>query len=538
MKFRLPLLLFLSSSTFLFIGYTIYNLQINQGEQYTLKAQAQSLTSYESGAERGSIYFTDKKGEKIPAAINKEISVIYLVPREVEDIQETKARILNQLIVDEAKLEESLNKVTDQYEEIKVGATNDEVKRIQAEEIKGVYIKNIRTRYYPFDSLAAHVLGFVGINKTTTKPQGLYGVESYYNRTLTGVTGIFSKSTDGKDITLTIDRVVQVEAEKMAEKIVKEFQAESADIIVQDPRTGKIIAMTSYPTFNPNEYQDSFVKNFINPSVQLQYEPGSAFKVLTMAAGIDSGAITPDTTYTDYGELTIDGRTIRNWDLKAHGLTTMTDVLGQSINTGTVFAQQKMGKEVFYKYIKDFGIKDLTNIDLPGESGGSIAPLEEEKRDINFATASYGQGISVTPIWLINAISAIANGGVLEQPYITNESKSYVSRRILEKETTDQVTKMMIDAVDGAHVAKIPNYSVAGKTGTAYIPNFESGGYTDEVINTYVGFAPATRPEFTILIKLTKPQTQKLAGQTVVPAFRVLAQTLLTYYNSHPDRIE
>ena len=308
-------------------------------------------------------------------------------------------------------------------------------------------------------------------------------------------------------------------------------------MIVQDPKTGKILAMAGYPNFDPNVYSHSKVDYFLNPAVQAIYEPGSVFKIITMAAGLDSGKITPKTTYYDSGSLTLNGYTIKNWDLKAHGTKTMTEVIEGSINTGAAFAESKIGHDLFYNYLIKFGFDDATGIDLPGEIRGNLDNLKHDSRDINFATASFGQGVAVTPLLLVNAVSAIANGGVLMKPYIAADADPKVIRRVISSEAARAIIEMMVSAVKKAGVAQVPNYTVAGKTGTAQVPDFKSKGYADEYIHTYVGFAPAWDPKFVILIKLDKPQGVSLAGLTVVPAFKELAQFILNYYNIPPDNL-
>ena len=268
---------------------------------------------------------------------------------------------------------------------------------------------------------------------------------------------------------------------------------------------------------------------------QLEYEPGSVFKVLTMSAGIDSGAITPNTTYYDSGSVTINGRTIKNWDLKAHGTQTMTNVIEKSLNTGAVFAEEQMGHDVFTSYIKKFGFGQKTGVTLPGELNGDIRNLSGG-RDINYATAAFGQGVAVTPLQMITAFSAVANGGVLMKPIITKDQQPEMVRRVISTKTASKVVDMMVSAVDKNILAHVPQYSVAGKTGTAYIPDFTNGGYTDNVNNTFIGFAPASHPRFVVLVRLNDPADAPLAGHTVVPAFKQMTEFLLNYYAVAPDR--
>ena len=309
-------------------------------------------------------------------------------------------------------------------------------------------------------------------------------------------------------------------------------------MIVEDPKTGKILAMANFPKFNPNSYGEYEIKNFLNPAVQAIYEPGSVMKLITMSAGIDSGKITPETTYFDTGSVILNARTIKNFDSKKYGNISMTNVIERSVNTGAVFAQRAMGRDTFYNYLVDFGFNNKTGIDLPGEISGGLKILERNARDINFATASFGQGVSVTPIALISAISAIANDGVMMRPYVNADIGSETVGRVISEDTSLKVRKMMVAAVNTNEIARISGYNVAGKTGTAQVPDFKRGGYTDEVINTYIGFAPAYSPRFVILVKLDKPYGGPQAGLTVVPAFRDLAQFILNYYNVPPDNIQ
>ena len=295
--------------------------------------------------------------------------------------------------------------------------------------------------------------------------------------------------------------------------------------------------MGSYPSFDPNEYSEYPLKNFTNPAMQAVYEPGSVFKIFTMAAGIDSGKITPETGFYDSGSLVVNGKTIKNWDLKAHGQVTMTEVIERSINTGAAFAERKTGHDNFYNYLLNFGFDEPTDVSLPGEISGTLKNLKSAFREINFANAAFGQGVSVTPLQLVSAMSAVANGGTLMKPYILTADRPESVRRVLSEESAGKVAEMMVSAVNKAELARISGYEVAGKTGTAQIPDFKKGGYSGEYIHSYAGFAPASDPRFTILMKIDKPRAP-LAGQTVVPAFRELAQFILNYYNIPADNLE
>jgi cell division protein FtsI (penicillin-binding protein 3)/stage V sporulation protein D (sporulation-specific penicillin-binding protein) len=236
--------------------------------------------------------------------------------------------------------------------------------------------------------------------------------------------------------------------------------------------------------------------------------------------------------------VTLNGKTIENWDKKAYGKVTMTNVIERSINTGAVWAEKTIGHDLFYNYLVRFGLGKITGIDFPKEQAGNLTNLEKKQaRDIDFATASFGQGLAVTPLELITAFSTIANGGQLMRPYLNAELKPKVLRPVINSETSRQLKEIMVSAVEKAEVAAIPNYRVAGKTGTAQVPDFKKGGYTFEVINTYIGFAPAENPQFIILLKMDKPKGAPLAGLSIVPAFKELAQFVLNYYNIPPDKL-
>ena len=363
------------------------------------------------------------------------------------------------------------------------------MRKIEDLEIKGIYVDSVAERFYPFGNLAAHVLGYVGPNSADKGESGHYGIEVLYNKKLAGSPGEI-KSTKiispkpGDELVLTIDFSIQTEAERILATLVQVHQARGGSVIVEEPKTGKILAMGNYPTFDPNNYKEANLSDFLNPAVQQIYEPGSVFKIITMAAGIDSGKITPETTFVDTGTLVVSGKKIQNWDQKAHGKVTMTNVIERSINTGAAFAERQTGDDTFREYVTKFGFGEKTGVALPGEIKGDLRQLRRSAPAVAFATASFGQGVAVTPIELINAFSAIANGGALMRPYLNAALEPKTTRRTITPAAAEAVTQMMVSAVDKAEVAKIKGYAVAGKTGTAQVPDFLKGGYTDKLILT------------------------------------------------------
>ena len=539
MGFRITTLIFGFAFLYSALVFNVYNLQIRKGDYYSAKAASVFDSALQS--ERGGIYFTDKSGNRISVAINREYPTIYADNRAILDRQETVNTLAGIVDVPEAKLNEIFSKSNDPYESILRKASKADVESVKNAAIPGVGVDYESLRFYPFGSVAAHMLGFVSLDDSNS--DGVYGAELYYNESLKGAPGRIEgdkliPSRPGADLALTIDRNIQSQAEDVMARIAKDYQAEGGTILIQNPKTGAILAMVSYPSFDPNDYGTYNIKNFLNPVLQSVYEPGSVMKVITMAAGIDSGKITPDTVFNDTGSLILNGKTIRNWDLKAHGRMTMTNVIEKSVNTGAAFAEKTMGHETFREYLGAFGFGERTGIDLPGEVRGSLATLGKNARDVNFATASFGQGISMTPIQLISAISAIGNGGMMMTPYINSELAPKQAGRVISADTARKVAGMMVSAVDKAEAARISGYTVAGKTGTAQVPDFKHGGYGDEFIHTYVGFVPAYDPQFTVLVKLDRPKGSQLAGLTIVPAFRELAQFMLNYYNVPPDNVK
>lgn len=519
--------------------FRIYSLQIKNGDYYAARAASQHRLE----PRRGSIYFTDQYGNPIPAAITKPYPVIYAVPGKINDPIAAAESLSEILGISKEKLMTVLSKKSDPYELLLRKASDGQIKKIQELNISGIYIDAEDARFYPFGRLAAHLLGFVGPTAENFYPTGRYGLEFYYNDELNGEQGRLEEDRliepiPGKDIRLTVDSNIQTRAEEVLRNLAQKYGAEKGIVMVQEPKTGKILAMGAYPDFNPNSYAEYPIKNFLNPAIQALYEPGSVMKVITMSAGLDSGKLTPETAFYDSGSLTLDGRTIKNWDQKAHGKVTMTEIIEQSINTGAAYAQKLIGKDLFYNYLVNFGFGAKTGVEFPGEVAGDLANLKSSSRDINFATASFGQGISVTPVQLLNAVSAIANRGLLMKPYFLESEAPTAVRRVLNEKSAKEITEMMVSAVRKATIAQIPKFDIAGKTGTAQIPDFKRGGYSEEFIHTFVGFAPAHNPKFTIFIRIDKPIGAPLAGLTVVPAFRELAEFILNYYNVPPDHIE
>ncbi len=417
---------------------------------------------------------------------------------------------------------------------IKNKLSEEEVELLKNAKLPGIFITQEDGRYYPKESLGSKVIGFLG-----AQGNGQYGLEEYYKENLKG-------ESRGSDLILTIDYGIQYKAEQLLEAAKENLSIEGGQIIVMDPTSGKIIALSNLPNFDPNQYEEYASEGnlviFQNGATQKIFEPGSVFKPITMATALNEGLITPKTQYTDAGQVKFGGRTIYNYDGRVWGERTMTEVLEKSINTGAVFVEKLIPHNVFLDYIEKFGFFKPSGIDVPE----TYSENKELKKgyEINFATASFGQGIEMTPIQLVRAYSAIANGGKLVKPYLvdkilnddkTAETQPEISAPVISSTTASQVTAMLVSVVENGYAksAKIPGYYIAGKTGTAQVP--EGGTYSSEkTIQSFIGFAPAFNPQFLIMIKLDNPKT-KTAEYSAVPIFHDLAEYIVHYWQIPPD---
>jgi cell division protein FtsI/penicillin-binding protein 2 len=427
-------------------------------------------------------------------------------------------------------------------------------------DIVGLKAEPRAKRVYPEGKLAAHLLGFVNDNGS-----GFYGVEGYYDNALRGKPGVqagerspfgeliplganlFVPSISGASLYLTIDRAVQHLLEEELEQAVYRYGAQGGSIIVLNPKNGAILGMASYPTYDPNNYSDSEEYLYFAPTVSQQYEPGSVFKIVTMAAGLDAGVITPDTTIYDGGFIEVGGRVIYNWDRQAHEIVDMTEVLAKSLNVGVAQVVAKLGKERFYTYVKRFGFGRLTGVDLGSEGPGAFkTPRDADWHESDLGTNSFGQGIAVTPLQIASAVAVVANDGLLMKPYVVErivdgereiEVKPAVVRRAISQETARTLTEMLANALEqGDSGALISGYRVAGKTGTAEIP--VPGGYHPTLtLASMVGYLPADDPQLLILVILDRPTTSRWGGETAAPTFKRVAEQLVVLLEIPPDRL-
>lgn len=423
-------------------------------------------------------------------------------------------------------------------------------------------------RYYPEGPLAAHVVGFTAMTENAVWRRGVAGVEGYYESFLrqrdgVGLTGHTTASWEslsesvrrylpsiaGRDLVLTIDRGVQWIAEEELRRALDLYRAKAGTILVMDPSTGEVLAMANAPTFDPNRIAEEDPAALLNPAVSTQYEPGSVFKIITAAAALDAGVVTPTQKLTDTGAIAVGQRLILNSDRAGYGPVDMSEALARSLNVISAQWALLLGEKRFYQYVERFGFGKVTEIDLAGEIYGMVRkPGHEQWSLSDLGTNSFGQGLAVTPIQMANATAAIANGGKLMRPYVVKArildgqvqyTEPTVLGTVVRPETAKALTDILVSVVErGNQAAGVVGYRIAGKSGTAQIPG-EQGYEEDDTIVTFVGFAPADDPRFVILVKLERPDPSisRWAGYTAAPTFAQVARRLFQYYNIPPDEI-
>ncbi len=521
--------------------------QVVQGPEWAERAGDEILVV--AKPDRGAIY--DRNGAVLAAnTADYQIGVSPRLVTESEEMATALAPILQQSRYEILGVLQS-----DQSFALLSGRVSAEVADlVRALPYDGLQIDPLPRRFYPQGNMLCHTLGYVDFDGN-----GGSGVEGYYQRELAGeaasavinISPLTSQQSviahEGADLVLTIDRSLQHTVETHLQNALKEYQAVSGSIIVMDPHTGAILAMASAPCYSPAEFYNTDPKLLLNPAVSQQHEPGSVMKLVTMAAALDSGVVTPQSTYYDAGVLEVGGHKTYNWDRSAPGTTDMTTLLARSLNVGAATLATMMGPDVYYDYLQKFGFGRPTGVDLMSEAAGTMPlPGDAFWTESFVATNAYGQGIAVTPLQMITAVSALANNGTMMQPYIVQEIRGEngtfvheptVLGRPISPEIAAQVTAMATTAVTRETLAaQIEGYTVAGKTGTAQIA--ENGIYLpDDVIGSFIGWLPADNPELIVYVKLDRPQTAPWGSQTAAPAFADLADELVVMLDVPPDTV-
>ena len=493
-------------------------------------------------ADRGLIY--DRNG--IILAGNITTTSLVLIPNQIKDKKEVAQKLSEILGVSYEDMYKHVNKKTSIERVHPEGRqlSYEVADKIKSLKLDGVYLVKESKRYYPFDTYLAHTLGFVGVDN-----QGLSGLELTYDKYLTGEDGaikyysdakgnrlklneVYQQPQDGMNITLTINNEIQASLERELNNAVTKYNPDRAIGIVMDPDNGEILAMSARPNFSPNNYQDYSLEEINrNLPIWATYEPGSTFKIITLAAALEEGKVDLDKdTYNDSGSIKVENATLHCWKHGGHGHETFLQVVENSCNPGFVVLGQRLGKNTLFNYINKFGFGKKTGIDLNGEGTGIIFDLNKVG-PVELATTAFGQGVSVTPIQQITAVSAAINGGKLYKPYIvksinepeTNtvikENKKTLVRRVISEKTSEEVRRALESVVanGSGRTAYIDGYRVGGKTGTAQ--KVENGRYLENnYILSFMGFLPADDPEVVVYVAVDNPKgTVQYGGTTVGP---------------------
>lgn len=545
------------SLLFATIVLRLFYWQVVRGDALRSQAAAQYFVEFTLPASRGTILASDGS----PLAMNQPGFLVYGQPKEIKNIPSFAHAVSSLIAKDEASVAAALSVPGRVWVPLVHKADQPVADALKKLELKGLGLEQESKRYYPEASMAAHILGFVGLDQNGND-KGYFGLEGFYDRLLRGKDGKLEVEKDvhgapilvgeatriepenGRSLRLWTDRTIQNFVEKRLSEGIAKYGAKEGTIIVMDPKTGGILAMANFPAYNPATFSSFERELYKNPAVASTYEPGSTFKVLVMAAALNENLITPTTTVNEDGPIEVGEYAIRTWDNKYRGVQTMMEVLQHSSNVGMVFVQRKLGKEKFLPYLKAFGLGAVTGIDLEDEAVAVLRP-DDEWREIDLVTASFGQGIAVTPLAMVRAVGALANGGMLMEPHVVQATRDDTGRevpirpvalkQVVRPAAARVITEMMIHAVDTGEAkwAKPKGYRIAGKTGTAQIP--VAGHYdATKTIASFVGFAPADDPKFVMLVTLREPSSSQWGSETAAPLFFRIAKGLFSYYKILP----
>lgn len=541
----------------------LYHVQINRGEDYRASLEKQHASYLEDqNFDRGMIIFKYKDGRDFFAASNQIAYTLALNPTLVKDVNLYYEKISEIITLDMEEFEYHATRQGVVRRDVQRKLSEEDANKIEALKLPGVLLIQERQRSNPGNQLAAHVLGF--LSEKDGQLQGQYGLERQYDDFLkkdkselfsnvfielySGLKKSFKEETQTGDLIATIEPNVQTYAEETAKSIQDTYTSTLTGIIIMEPKTGEIRAMAQYPSFDVNNFRTvEDVSMFNNTMVEGVYEMGSIIKPLSVAIGLETKAITASTTYNDMGSMTLNGRTFYNYDKKVRGVVNMQAVLNNSLNTGVAFIASRVGNQRFAEYMQKL-FKHQTGIDLPAE-GTSLTTNLDSFRDIEVATASYGQGIAITPIQTIRALAALGNGGYLVNPHIGKEKKQGygITRKIIRpepvqifsKETSEEISRMLVAVVDDALLGgtvALPNHTIAAKTGTAQLVDPNGGYYEDKYLHSFFGYFPAFDPQFIVLLYTIDPRGVSYASGTLTAPFMDIAKYLINYYEIEPDR--
>ncbi|MBI2641082.1 penicillin-binding protein 2 [Candidatus Roizmanbacteria bacterium] len=522
-KQKILFLVFLLS--FIAIGVKLLYLQILHPSRLS---NSNYLRTKKIFPERGKIY--DRTG--LPLAVNKTVYTAFIEPKKIKDTEEVIEKLDSVLQLGEATLEAKIDETKD-WVAIKSGIDEEKKTALSKMRIEGLGFEDAFHRYYPESSLAAHLLGFVGKNNEG-ESVGYFGIEGFFQKDLAGLLGVLKSERDllgrpiligtqekfdpenGRDLYLTIDKSIQQIVKKKLQAGLESYQAKEGCVIVANPNNLEILALACLPDFDVDRYYEFSEDYFKNPAVSNLYEPGSTFKPFIMAAALEEKKVKPSGFYNETGPVDIGGYTIKTWNNKYEDKISLTRILEKSSNVGMVYIGEKLGKDKLYEYLQKYGFGKLTEIELQGETAGTLRP-KFQWYPIDYATVTFGQGIAISPVQMIRAFSALINGGTLYKPLViskiaseknVNEIPPTQQGQIISVRTSHIIKKMLVSTVENGEVkwAKPKGYEIGGKTGTAQIP-IEGHYDPSKTIASFVGFAPVNEPKFIALVILRETKT-------------------------------
>ncbi|MCL4375051.1 penicillin-binding protein 2 [Patescibacteria group bacterium] len=549
-KLRLLLVLFV-------VGYVLVYVKLFYLQTFnSLSSNANYVKTEKIQPSRGKI--SDR--HLLPLAVNQIKYRLYVEPKHIGDKEQLVQRLAPSLSLSEASLEARID-MSKNWVSVAAGISPEMRRQIMKLKLNGVGFGEEPDRFYPEASLSAHLLGFVGKN-AAGGAVGYFGVEGYYDKELTGLGGVVRSEQDllgrpiflgiqekidaenGRDLVLTIDNSVQAIIKGRLKNAMESYQAQQGCVIVVDPNNLEVLGLSCLPDFDPTTYYQFDEALYKNPAISNLYEPGSTFKPMVVAAALSDKAIKPNDTFEEAGPVTIGEYNIRTWDDKYEGKVSVTRILEKSSNVGMVAIGARLGNQKLYQALEKYGFGSPTGIDLQGEVGGYLKP-KNQWYPIDFATATFGQGIAVTPIQMVKAFASIINGGNLFQPHVVKKLVSDHDEQTIPVKSlgrsvdakTSEIIKRMLEATVNngeVHWAKPAGYRIGGKTGTAQIAI--KGHYdASKTIASFIGFVPVDQPKFLVLTILWEPKASQWGSETAAPLFFDIAKDLIVYYNISPD---
>jgi len=554
-KERITFLFILFIIFYFLLIYRLYNIQVIQSDKFEEIAQQEHLTSFSIEGERGNIY--DRNLKKL--VVNVKVQSLFAIPPKIENPREAALKISLILNLETKEVLDKLNQKRP-FVWIKRKLNETEVEEIKKLNLEGLDFLKESKRFYPQKYLASNLMGFVGIDN-----QGLEGLELFFDQELKGLPGLvvlerdasgekiplsikeLNTHRDGNSIVLTIDEVIQYITEEALDKAYQKYKAKAGVAIVVEPKTGEVLAIAVRPSYDPNYFNKYALDLWKNLAITNAYEPGSTFKIVTIATALEEGVVKLDDQFYCKGWTNYNRHIFH--DIHQHGSQNLTDIVKNSCNVGVIQVGTRLEQKVFEKSIRRFGFGTLTEINLPGEVNGLIRSSKDWSK-ISLASISIGQEISITPIQLIMAVSAIANRGTLMKPLIVKEIldsnqnsvkvfKPKPVRQVVSVETALTMTKILEQVViDGTgREAKLDEYQVAGKTGTGQIFDFATGKYSNSAYTSlFVGYVPAENPKMSILILLDQPKGSYYGGTVAAPVFKEIASKVLPYLSIPPNQ--